>query len=506
MFQTIVEGFSLMFSIESIVIIMAGVILGLIFGSIPGLTATMAVAICLPISFGMGPSNGMALLMGLYIGGVSGGMIPAILLKLPGTPSSISTTFDGYPMAQKGLAGRAFGLSIMFSFLGGLLSIIILVLVSPPLAKFALNFGPFEYFAITIFALTLISSLSEGSLVKGLISALLGLTFAFVGAAPIDSFPRYTFGLDALDAGFNLLPVLIGLFAISEMLKVIEERKKNKINQDKIQNYKIKGLGFSPITFIKQAWNFIRSAFIGVGIGILPGIGGGTANIIAYVTAKRQSKNPDEYGKGIDDGVVASETANNAAVGGALVPLISLGIPGDTVTAMLLGGLVIHGLQPGPLLFEQNGPIVYGIFAALIIANIFMLIFLYAGMRGFVRLLSIPRHYLYPVIIALCVVGAFGVNNRLFDAYALLFFGIIGYIMIKAKFPLTPLILGFILGPILEVNLRRGLQLTGGDFIPFLTSPIAATFLIIAVLSVVFSAFKTYKSKKEEEDSNSLAS
>ncbi|MFD1849578.1 tripartite tricarboxylate transporter permease [Oceanobacillus bengalensis] len=502
----ILEGFSLMFSFDTILIILAGTILGLIFGSIPGLTATMAVAICLPISFGMGPSDGMALLMGLYIGGVSGGMIPAILLNLPGTPSSISTTFDGYPMAKKGLAGRAFGLGIMSSFLGGLLSIIVLVLISPPLAKFALNFGPFEYFAVTLFALTLISSLSEGSLAKGMISALLGIVFAFVGSAPIDAYPRYTFGMDALGAGFNILPVLIGLFAISEMLKVIEERKKNTINQKKIHDYKIKGLGFSPITFIKQGWNFLRSSVIGVAVGILPGIGGGTANIIAYVTAKRQSKNPKKFGTGIDDGVVASESSNNAAVGGALVPLISLGIPGDTVTAMLLGGLVIHGLQPGPLLLEQNGPIVYGIFAALIIANVFMLIFLYSGMRGFVRLLSIPKHYLYPAIIALCVVGAFGVNNRLFDAYALLFFGIVGYIMIKTKFPLTPLILGFILGPILETNLRRGLQLTGGDFLPFLTSPIAATFLIIAALSVFFSIFKTQKEKKMAEESKKIAS
>ncbi|WP_277679454.1 tripartite tricarboxylate transporter permease [Gracilibacillus dipsosauri] len=498
--DAILEGFSLVFTFNGILIVLLGVALGLIFGSIPGLTATMAVAICLPISYGLGASEGMALLMGLYIGGVSGGLIPATLLKIPGTPSSISTTFDGYPMAQKGLAGRAFGLGIMSSFLAGLISIVILILISPPLAEFALNFGPFEYFAITIFALTLISSLSEGSLVKGLISGLLGMTIAFVGSAPIDAYPRFTFGMDSLDAGFDILPVLIGLFAISEMLKVLENRKKNTIHKDEVKHdYRIKGLGFKPITMIKQGWNFIRSTAIGVGIGILPGIGGGTANLIAYATAKRQSKHPEKFGTGVDDGVVASESANNAAIGGALVPLISLGIPGDTVTAMLLGGLVLHGLQPGPLLFEQNGPIVYGIFAALIIANVFMMLFLYLGMRGFVRLLSVPRHYLYPIIIALCVVGAFGVNNRLFDAGALLFFGILGYIMIKTKFPLTPLILGFILGPIAEVNLRRGLQLTGGEFTPFLTSPIAATFFAVTILSVVFSVYKGRKGRKTEE-------
>src|SRR5690625_2976270 len=504
--ELFLESFQLLFNFQSIFIILGGVVLGLIFGSIPGLTATMAVAICLPISFGMDPSNGMALLVGLYIGGVSGGIIPAILLKLPGTPSSIATVFDGYPMREKGQAGRALGLSISFSFLGGLLSILVLIFVSPPLAKFALNFGPFEYFAVTLFALTLISSLSEGSIVKGLISALLGLTFAFVGSAPIDSYPRYTFGMTALDAGLDILPVLIGLFAISEMLSVIQKGSNEKaIGKSKKTDYRIKGLGFPPIVFIKQAWNYLRSAAIGLGIGILPGIGGGTANIISYVTAKRQSKHPEKFGTGVDDGVVASETANNAAVGGALIPLITLGIPGDTVTAMLLGGLLIHGLQPGPLLFETSGPIVYGIFASLIIANIFMAILLYSSMRGFVRLLSIPRHYLYPIIIALCVVGAFGVNNRLFDAMALVFFGILGFIMLKGKYPLTPLILGFILGPILEINLRRGLQLTGGDFVPFITSPIAATFFVITILSVVFAIRKDLKERKNSMSESEIA-
>ncbi|MCG1009742.1 tripartite tricarboxylate transporter permease [Salinicoccus sp. ID82-1] len=487
-----IEGFALIFNFNTILIILAGVALGLVFGSIPGLTATMAVAICLPISFGMDAANGMALLMGLYIGGVSGGMIPAILLNLPGTPSSISTTFDGYPMAQKGLAGRAFGLSIISSFFGGLISIIILMLLSPPLAQVALEFGPFEYFAITMFALTLISSLSEGSLVKGLIAALIGLTLSFVGAAPIDSYPRWTFGVDSLRAGFQLLPVLIGLFAISEMLKVIEDRKPD-IAKTKDGNSEETKVGFPLGAVFRKPVNFIRSTLMGVGIGILPGIGGGTANIIAYVTAKRQSKTPEKFGEGIDDGVIASESANNSAVGGALVPLISLGIPGDTVTAMLLGGLMIHGLQAGPLLFENNGPLVYSIFVSLLIANVFMAVLLLSGMKGFVKLLSIPKHYLYPVIIALCVVGSFGVNNRIFDAGALIFFGILGYLMIKGKFPLTPLILGFILGPIAEVNLRRGLQMSSGDFMPFLTQPIAAVFWIIAIGSIAFSLYKEFK-------------
>ncbi|MFZ4453510.1 tripartite tricarboxylate transporter permease [Salibacterium aidingense] len=491
----LIAGFSSMFTPYNMLLIVTGVAMGLVFGSIPGLTATMAVAICLPITFTMDPGSGMALLMGLYIGGVSGGLIPAILLKLPGTPSSISSTFDGYPMAQKGEAGKAFGLAFVFSFLGGILSIIALILISPPLAEFALRFGPIEYFAITMFALTLISSLSEGSIVKGMLSALLGISLAMVGSAPIDSFPRFTFGMGQLDAGFNLLPALIGLFAVGEILN-ISERKINPLTKGNTPPPKMKGFGFSLSEFFSQSWNYLRSSLMGVGIGILPGIGGGTANIIAYATAKNQSRYPEKFGTGIPDGVVASESSNNAAIGGALVPLMALGIPGDTVTAMLLGGLVIHGIQPGPLFFTNDTDIVYGIFAALIIANIAMFLFLSMGIRLFVKILSIPKHILLPIILVLCAVGAFAENNRLFDIWALLFFGILGYLFLKGKFPIAPAILGFILGPIAEENLRRGLQLTQENFWPFLTEPIAAVFWIIALLSVVLKGWKNYHQKK----------
>lgn len=494
--EIVMEGFSAVLTINGMLMILLGTMLGLLFGSIPGLTATMAIAICLPITYGMSPAEGMALLMGLYIGGVSGGLIPAILLKLPGTPSSIATTFDGYPMSQRGESKKAFSYAIIASFLGGLVSILILMMISPPLAQFALKFGPYEYFAVAVFSLTLIASLSGDSLLKGVLSGLIGMAFALVGSAPIDAFPRFTFGFSSLDAGFNLLPALIGLFAVSEIL--ITSERKVKSLKGKALDYKSKGAGLSFKEMTAQSWNFVRSSAIGVGIGILPGIGGGTSNILSYIAAKNQSKKPEEFGKGIPDGVVASETANNASVGGALVPLISLGIPGDTVTAMLLGGLVIHGLTPGPLLITQNGDIVYAIFAALLIANVFMLVMLMGGMRYFVRLLSIPQNILLPIIIVLCVVGAFGVNNRLFDVSALLIFGLIGYFFIKFGFPLTPIILGFILGPIVETNLRRGLMLSQGDFTPFITEPIAAFFLGVAVLSIVLKVWKNKKTKKSE--------
>lgn len=494
MFEMFAAGFSAILSLKILFLIFTGVAVGIIFGAIPGLTATMAVALMLPVTFGMGPIEGMTLLIALYVGGISGGLISAILLKIPGTPASIATTFDGYPLAAKGEAGKALGVGIVFSFLGGLFSFLILFFIAPPLADVALKFGPFELFAIAIFSLTMIASLSGKSLSRGFASGLIGMSLALVGSAPIDALPRFTFGLHALDKGFDLLPALIGLFAITEILNSAETDLNMKDAQ--IADFKLKGFGFSLAEFKSQMGNFIRSSLIGTGIGILPGIGGGVSNILSYSAAKNSSKNPEKFGTGIIDGIVASESANNASIGGALVPLLTLGIPGDTVTAMLLGGLIIQGITPGPLLFQSNGDVVYAIFAALIVANIAMLGLEFFGLRAFVRLLKIPKHYLLPVIVSLTVVGAYGVNNRVFDVATILIFGIIGYVMEKFKFPLAPIILGFILGPIVETNLRRGLMFSEGSFLPFITSPIAAVFLIVALYSAVSSVIKNHKRSK----------
>lgn len=494
MLEMFYVGFSQILALKPLILIFLGVGVGIVFGAIPGLTATMAVALFLPLTFGMHPVDGMALLIGLYIGGVSGGLISAILINIPGTPSSIATTFDGYPMAEKGEAGKALGAGIFYSFLGGWFSFLVLFFIAPPLADVALKFGPPEYFSIAIFSLTLIASLSTGSTIKGLMSGIVGVLLSCVGTAPIDAFPRFTFGFHELDGGFNLLPALVGLFAITEILKTAESDIEIKL--DHIATYRIKGFGFSGKEFVQQLGNFIRSALIGTGIGILPGIGGGTSNILSYIAAKKMSKHPEKFGTGILDGIVASETANNASIGGALVPLLAMGIPGDTVTAMLLGGLMIHGLSPGPLLFTTSGNIVYGIFAALIVANFMMVLMEYFGIRFFVRLLKIPKHIMLPIIIVFCVVGAYGLNNRVFDAWSVMFFGVIGYAFEKWRFPLAPVILGFILGPIAETNLRRGLMMTQGNFLPFLTKPVSGTFLVIALASVVYSVIKERKQAK----------
>ncbi len=479
----LLEGIVSILSVHTIGLIFFGTVLGIIFGAIPGITVTMGVALFLPITFGMRPIDGLSLMMGLYIGGTSGGLIPAILLKIPGTPASIATTFDGYPMAVNGEAGKALAVGVLFSFLGGMFSLVVLMLISPLLAEFALQFGPYEYFSIAVFSLTMISSLSGKSLSRGFVSAILGMIFAFVGMSPITAFPRFTFGISALDAGFSLLPALIGLFAISQILQAAEERKDGEDRN--IVSHKIQGLGFTLRELRSQIFNFFRSALIGTGIGILPGLGGAICNIVAYGTAQKQSKHPEKFGTGIIDGIVASETSNNASTGGALVPLMTLGIPGDNTTAIILAGFMIHGITPGPLLFATDGLLVYGVFAALIFANIFMLISEFAGMRFIIRILSIPKHILLPVVGAMCVIGSYGLNNRLFDVWTMLIFGLLGYFLNKLKLPAPPLLLGFILGPIVEVNLRRGLMRSQGDFSPFVTEPISAVILLFTLLVLI---------------------
>ena len=487
------QGLEIVFTVQILGLIFFGTIVGIIFGAIPGLTATMAVALFLPITYTLGAHAGIALLVGLYIGGVSGGLISAILLKIPGTPASVATTFDGGPMMEKGEGAKALGVGIAYSFIGTLLSIFALIFIAPTLAKIALSFGPHEYFSIAIFSLTLIVTLATGSMVKGIFSGALGFLFSTVGIAPVDAITRFTFGLTALNGGFDILTVLIGLFAISEIIKVAENVKTEK--NATINAVTMKGFGFSLKEFWGQTWNCIRSSLIGTGIGILPGIGSGTSNIVAYMVAKKQSKHPEKFGTGIIDGVVASEAASCSAVGGAMIPLLTLGIPGDTVTAMLLGGFMIHGIQPGPLLFVSQGPLVYSIFIAMVVSSLIMLFCELYGVRLFIKMLAVPKHILLPIILVLCVVGAFGLGNRIFDVGTIVFFGLLGYGFVKCGIPQTPFIIGLILGPMAETNLRRGLMLSDGSFMGFLSAPISGAFLALAAASVVLHIYQNHRPK-----------
>lgn len=499
MIEMIGAGFASVFGLQTLLLIAAGVVLGIVFGSIPGLNTAMAVALCLPITYTLSAVDGIAMIMGLFIGGASGGLISAILLNIPGTAASIATTFDGYPMMRKGQAGKALGIGIVFSFIGGFLSMLALIFVAPVLSDLAIKFTPVEYFAVAFFSLTLMATLSGKSMVKGLISGFMGMAIAMVGMSPIDLTERYTFGRIELMSGFSMIAVLTGAFAISEVLKSAKESMGSGIQKEQISGFTIKGFGFSLKEFVSQIGNCIKSAVVGILIGILPGIGAGTANIVAYTTVKNTSKYPEKFGTGIIDGVVASETANNASVGGALIPLLTLGIPGDVASALLIGGLMIHGINPGPMLFVTNAPLVYTIFAALFVANIFMLVLEYFGMRLFVKVLAVKKYALLPIIVILCSVGAFGSGNRVFDCICLMFFGIYGYLMWCLRYPLGPMIIGFILGPMAETNLRRAIMAVDGNVWAFFQRPIAVFFFLAAILSVVVTILQNRRGKDREK-------
>ena len=482
----ILSGLMLVMDPMVIFFIIVGVFIGIVFGSVPGLTATMAIVMFLPLTYTMSPVEGVSTLVALYVGGISGGLIAAILLNIPGTPSSIATTFDGAPMAAKGEAGKALGVGVVFSFCGTIVGLIVLVLVAPLLASVAIKFGPYEYCTLALFALSLVISLTGRDLVKGLISALIGVMLATVGLAPVDSAKRFTFGFVELNAGFSLLTLLIGLFAITEVIKAAEDVRKPftaKIEAD----VRIKGFGFSMKEFLSQKLNMLRSSAIGIVIGILPGIGGAISGMLAYTAAKNQSKHPEKFGTGIMDGVVASESANNAGIGGAMIPLLTLGIPGDAATAMLLGGLMVHQIAPGPLIFDKSGPEVFGIFFALALSAIAMLCLELFGIKIFIRVLKVPKYLLMPVIIVLCIIGAIGNANRMFDVWSVMVFGVMGYVLLKAKIPHVPMILGFILGPIFELNFRRAVQHAQIDPMGFISHPIAIVFFVVTVVVVILS-------------------
>ena len=492
----ILQGLTEVLQPMTIILIAIGTVVGIVFGSIPGLTATMAIVMVLPVTYSMTASEGLSMLMALYIGGISGGLISAILLNIPGTPSSVATCFDGKPLADKGEAGKALGTGVVFSFIGTIIGIGLLMVLAPALCDFALKFQAYEYCALTVFSLSMVIALTGHDMPKGLISAVLGALLATVGLAPIDSKPRFTFGLYQLNNGFALVVLLIGLFAIAEVMSYAETVRQNQDFTIR-SNVKIQGVGFTFKEFVGQIRNAIVSALIGVGIGILPGIGGGVSCMISYTVSKNTSKHRELYGTGIMDGVVASEAANNGTIGGAMIPLLSLGIPGDAATAMLLGGLQVHNVAPGPLIYEKSGNVVYAIFFAMVLSAIFMMLFMLLGMRFFVSVLKVPKNYLLPVVVVLCAIGAIGNANMLFDTYCMVGFGLMSYLLIKSKVPTVPMILGFILGPTFEQNLRRVSQLTSSD--PFWNHPIFCVLIIATVFVVIFSVRSNLKDAKRAE-------
>lgn len=488
-------GFSQILNVACLLWIMFGVLLGIIFGCIPGLTGSIALALCLPLIYTLDTVASMCLIMGIYIGGCSGGLISAILINVPGTPSNIATSFDGHPMASNGEGGKALGTGIFYSFLGGTFSFIVLFAVAGPLGRVAVSLGKGNLFALTFFALTLVSGLCGKNILKGLTMACIGVALSMIGISAVDGAPRMTMGITELNGGLQIIPALIGLYAISELIKSANRQKLTQITTD----FRIKGFGFTFKEFKEQLGNFFRSALIGTGIGILPGIGGMTSNLLAYMAAKNSSKTPEKFGTGYIGGIVAPETANNASVGGAMVPLLALGIPGDGFTAVVLGALMLQGLTPGPLFMIKSANVAYAIFAALIVANFLTVFIEYFFIRGFVRLLSVPKHVLMSVVIVLAMVGAIGINNRIFDAWTVLFFGTMGFLVTKLDFPLTPLILGIILGADCEEYLRIGLQITKGSFWELAKDPVTAVFLLLSVVSIAMAPRMVKRANKAPE-------
>ncbi len=477
----------------------AGTFVGIIFGAIPGMTATMAVAVCLPLTYSLGLINGMALLLGLYVGGISGGLVPAILLNIPGTPSSITTTFDGYPMAQRGEGERALKLGIAASLFGGMFSLLILYLFAPALADFAIKFSYVEKFLIIFLALTVMAALS-GNMLIGIFSGVLGMLISLIGAYDVSDggngeyrlmFPFMEY---YLDSGFSLLPVLIGLFGLSAILIEAEQG----VNEES----GLSGMEISRSTpfrwsdFGGQFVNLFRSASIGTFVGLLPGVGGSAASVLSYSQAKTFSKTPDQFGKGNPSGVIASETANNGLTGGALIPLLSLGIPGDSTTAILIGAFTLQGIQVGPLFIGQNMETWNMMIIAMLVANIAMFVIMFYAIRNICKVVTVPKHLLFPVILMMCVVGSYTINyGIMFDVWTLLIFGLVGYLFHKIGLEVAPFIIGFILGPSAEVYFVKSLESYGNLTIFFTKSWIALVLWVLIAASIWLSVFVARKAR-----------
>lgn len=483
---------------QTALLMLIGVAGGLIAGAIPGFTIVMAVVLTLPFTFGMPAVQGIATMVSVLVGGLSGGLMAGILTGIPGTPSSVATTFDGYPMAQKGDAGLALGLGVWSSFFGGIISAILLMTLAPQLAQVGLEFQPWDYFMLVMFALTITASLAGKNLIKGLIAGVVGLLVRTVGEDEAVGMARLDFGSDALLQGFDFIAVLIGLFAFSRLLHDVRDpdSARRRLSGGETQ-LAVKIEHLKAVKTILKHWTLlIRSSLIGVFTGVLPGAGGSIANILAYDQAKKTSKNPEKFGTGSPEGIIAPESSNNAVEGGALMTLMALGIPGDVTAAVMLGALLVHDIVPSPTFIAEEPVLAYSIFLTLFFAT-FMMLGLQSGMlRVFVLVTRVRMYMLAAIILGLCGIGVYAINNIEFDLWTLLWFGILGFLMRQFGFPLAPMILGVVLGNIAELNLARAMAITT-DLTPFVTRPWALFFLIIAMFSAVFPIYQNNRGKEK---------
>lgn len=471
------------------VLIIAGSFFGIVFGAIPGLTGALAVTLLLPFTYSMDSVSGITLLIAVYVGSISGGLISAVLLNIPGTPASVATTFDGAPMAKNGRAGDALLIGVFSSLLGGIFSGLCLVMIAPKLAKVALVFGSWEYFGMGIMGLCVVVSLCAKDRIKGYMSAVIGLILAMVGMDPVSSVNRLTFGQWQLGAGLAELPTLMGLFAMAEVLA------QTKTFGQRVETLEVQKISFWPRRgLLKGTWKTMGvGALIGTFVGILPGVGQGTASMLSYTQAQQTSKEPEKFGTGIEEGIVASEVANNAVCGGALIPMMALAVPGDLITAVLLGALTVHGIQPGPQLFTTSGDLVGVIFFTYVVANIVMYLLMLLLMRVFVKLLKVPLNYLLPMVLLMCVVGAITTNNRTFDAWVLYVVGVVGFVLLARGLSVAPMVLGFILGKIVESNFRTGVIAGQGSIMGLFHRPIALALIAFGIFMAVWTGRKPKK-------------
>jgi putative tricarboxylic transport membrane protein len=478
-FELYTAGFSEVFQFDTILLLFIGVIAGVLIGAMPGLSATMGIAVMTPLTYSMDSGAGWALLMGVFCGGVYGGSITAVIANIPGTPSAMMTTLDGYAMAKQGKAGLAIGTATVSSVIGGLFSVLILSVSAFALAKVALAFSAQEYFAAALIGLSVIAIISEASVVRGLIGGVMGLILATIGSDPMIGSNRFTFGSYYLMDGMQMVPVLIGFFGLVSCFELIEKKQK------KIKTVKSLGRILPNWKEMKQMLpTILRGSIIGTFIGAVPAAGGTIASIVAYGTEQRVSKDPDSFGKGNMLGIAAPESANNAVTGGAMIPMLSLGVPGDASTAILLGALTIKGLIAGPSLFTEHLDVVSTIYILLALSNILFFFVGIFGAKYISKVVNVPTEYLAPIILMFCVIGSFAPRSATFDIWTLLVIGILGYIFSKVKLPASPVILGFVLGNLFETGFRRGMMLARGDFLQFFTRPIAGAGIAISILII----------------------
>ncbi len=492
------QALSLAFTPQAVGAIGLGSLVGLVFGSVPGLTFTVALALALPITFGMEPVPAIGMLLGTYVGGMTGGSVSAILLGIPGTPSAAATVLDGHPMTRKGEASIALGTAVIVSVFGGIFSLVVMIVSVDLVSRIAISFGPAEIFALVLFGMSTICGLCGDSLLKGLISGVLGLMIMTVGIDAIDGIPRMTFDSVNLLQGVNLLVAMIGLFAVPFIIEAFADPSADQSRPHRIANLRARLP--SPSLLFSKFWLMIRCSALGTAIGAIPGTGGPIASFLAYDNAKRFSKDPASFGKGNIDGVIAPETANNAVTGGTLIPLLSLGIPGDPATAIVLAGLMIHGITPGPALFMNHAGEIYGMYVAVIIAYVWVLGMQLIGVRLFVHVLRIPRELLAVAVMVLCAIGAYSIRNSAFDIFAMGAIGALAYLLAAVRVPITPIVLGMVLGPTLENEFRTAMMLSGGSMDIFLSSPAALIFFALALLVIGYQFAGELRPKRNTQD------